>query len=331
MEIIAFCVILLTNVVNYISAQNNQYVCVPTGTCPGAPTTQPTAPTTPVGIDPRIVTPGQLCPAGQEACYTIQCGSRYVNVSNNNGIAPQGANPWLVYITNQTGYTGVGVLLDSTHVLTAAHKVNLNVGTPSNVKLSFGVYNPSSMTNVQTISASAITLNPGFNPTTLFNDIAVVTLASPVRVGPTTGVNVACLPTSSQSFVGRSCMVAGWGQTAFGANDAPTTPEKQVTIPIVDYNTCRTSMAQASLLGSFVDRYLDPAGEICAGGTAQLDACTQDGGSPLMCLDSTTNRYVVAGLVIWGKKCGMQGVYGVYVSVPYYRSWIDSVVINQSG
>lgn len=69
-------------------------------------------------------------------------------------------------------------------------------------------------------------------------------------------------------------MVAGWGQTAFGANDAPTSPQKQVTVPIVDYSTCRTSMANPTVLGTNVDVYLDPNGEFCAGGVQSRDACT---------------------------------------------------------
>nr|CAI5868343.1 unnamed protein product [Callosobruchus analis] len=50
---------------------------------------------------------------------------------------------------------------------------------------------------------------------------------------------------------------------------------------------------------------------------------TQDGGSPLVC-PSTSGTFSLAGLVIWGKNCGMPGVYGVYVSVPYYLSFIQS-------
>lgn len=69
-------------------------------------------------------------------------------------------------------------------------------------------------------------------------------------------------------------MVAGWGQTGFGSNDAPTRPQRQVTVPIVSYATCRASMAGATVLGSNVDIYLDPNGEICAGGVASRDACT---------------------------------------------------------
>lgn len=71
-----------------------------------------------------------------------------------------------------------------------------------------------------------------------------------------------------------SCVVSGWGQTAFTINDAPTNPQKQVTVGIVPYTVCRTSYSNAALLGNNVDRYLDPNGEICAGGQTMKDACT---------------------------------------------------------
>lgn len=324
-----FFLVILDRGVKYSLGQ--ALYCVPAGTCTA--TTTPSASTTPPGIDPRIVTPTQ-CPPGQEPCANsgTQCGTRFItNANTADGFSTQGAYPWLAYIQNQTGYTGVGVLLDSTHVLTAAHKVNLNVATPSNVRLSFGVYNPTSQTNVQTTTAASIILHPSFNSTTLMNDIAVIRLAQPINLGSQTGVNTACLPTQGQSFIGRNCTVAGWGQTAFGANDAPTSPQKQVTVPIVSNAACRQSLSAANILGNYVDRYLDGSGgEICAGGNAQMDACTQDGGSPLMCTDTATGRFTIAGLVIWGKRCGQPGVYGVYVSVPFYRSWIDSATI-QSG
>lgn len=65
-------------------------------------------------------------------------------------------------------------------------------------------------------------------------------------------------------------MVSGWGQTAFNANDAASN-QRQVFVPIVDYATCRQSMAQANVN---VNIYLDRDGDICAGGVAQNDACT---------------------------------------------------------
>nr|XP_022919629.1 trypsin-like [Onthophagus taurus] len=310
------------------------YVCVPIGTCT-TPTSSPNV------IDPRIVTPTTSpCPAGQEACFitspTGQCGRRYVqNVNTADGAATLGAFPWLAYITNQTGYTGVGVLINPQTVLTAAHKVCLNEQTPSNVRVSLGVYSPSNMATAQNSTASSIAIHPNFNcaqPWTLINDIAVIRLSTPISIGIQTNVGTACLPPAAapgtSPYVGRSCTVAGWGQTGFGTNDAPTNPQKQVTVPIVTYQECRASMSRADLLGSAVDRFLDPNGEICAGGLAQRDACTQDGGAPLVCADTTTGQFYIAGLVIWGKRCGLPGVYGVYVNVPVYRQWIDTVIAS---
>lgn len=71
------------------------------------------------------------------------------------------------------------------------------------------------------------------------------------------------------------CLVAGWGETSFRQNNQPVTPMKQVNVNVVTYETCRAAFANASLLGTAVDTYLDVAyAEICAGGVSQLDACT---------------------------------------------------------
>lgn len=71
------------------------------------------------------------------------------------------------------------------------------------------------------------------------------------------------------------CLVAGWGETGFMINDAPTTPQKQVTVPIVSLTECRQSLSATAVLGANVDRYLDQTGgEICAGGRSMRDACT---------------------------------------------------------
>lgn len=67
-------------------------------------------------------------------------------------------------------------------------------------------------------------------------------------------------------------MVAGWGETGFMVNDAPTNPQKQVTVPIVSITDCREKL---STVLTNVDEYLDQTGgEICAGGQSMRDACT---------------------------------------------------------
>jgi len=55
--------------------------------------------------------------------------------------------------------------------------------------------------------------------------------------------------------------------------------------------------------------------------TAGKDACTGDGGSPLMCLIG--GRWYVTGLVAWGIGCGSSNVPGVYVNIVNYLNWIQ--------
>ncbi|KAG5880729.1 hypothetical protein JTB14_026662 [Gonioctena quinquepunctata] len=303
---------------------NGQTFLFPTGTyCPTASNT----------VDPRIVTPTGTtvtnCPTGYFACYgqTTQCGRIFVNATTStNGNSDFGAYPWQAYLNNATNSFPEASLLDSFHVLTAAHKVYLNENNPTAVTVSMGVWNPYNRVNVQSSTVRTITLHPNFKKTAPLdykNDIAVLTLTQPIVLGIYSNINTACLPAAGASYTGQRCIVSGWGQVTFTNFSAPTNPQKQVTVPIRDYATCRASYVP--LLGNNVDVYLDQAGEICAGGEAMIDACTQDGGSPLMCYDATTRLGYVTGLVIWGKNCGQRDVYGVYVNVPYYINWIRSI------
>ncbi|CAG9856911.1 unnamed protein product [Phyllotreta striolata] len=308
------------------------YLCLPTGTpCPTTP---------PNTIDPRIVTPTGTqpgtpsgtqpnCPAGTTPCYGVSkaCGTRLVPepVSTAAGPTTIGAYPWQAYLRNAThSFAGSGALIYPSYVVTAAHKVYLNVNTPTAVTVLMGVWNPTNLINVQTSTVAQIIVHEAFDPATLKNDIALLRLTQPMVIGIYNNINTICLPAAGASYVGQTCPVSGWGQTAFTTFDAPTNPQKQASGPIVSYATCRASMAAANLLGANVDTYLDPNGEICMGGMSMLDACTQDGGSPLVCVGPTS--YSLVGLVIWGKNCGMANVYGVYVNIPYYLSWIQGKV-----
>ncbi|KAJ8943338.1 hypothetical protein NQ318_000553 [Aromia moschata] len=219
----------------------------------------------------------------------------------------------------KNGYSGGGVLIDQYFVLTAAHKItNL-----TNVNVILGVYNSSNLTNTQTSKVSSIYIHSNYDGTVLKNDIALLMLESPINFNA--DVNAICLPAAGKSFQNTStgCIVSGFGQTNFALDDAPTVIMKQVHVPIVDTNVCQKSFSDPTLLGSNVDLYLDVQNEICAGGQAGKDACTQDGGSPLTCYESASKKSNLAGLVIWGKKCGQTNVYGVYVNVPSYASWIQ--------
>lgn len=118
-------------------------------------------------------------------------------------------------------------------------------------------------------------------------------------------------------FSNRRCWVAGWGKNDFSNNGAFQAIEKEVDVPIRNSAECENSLRQTRLGSTF---QLDTQSFICAGGEAGKDACTGDGGSPLMC--DLGGRWFVVGLVSWGIGCGVTGVPGVYTNVASYTQWI---------
>merc|ERR1712048_1396430 len=57
-------------------------------------------------------------------------------------------------------------------------------------------------------------------------------------------------------------------------------------------------------------------------GEVGKDACTGDGGSPLVC-QAQSGRWTVVGLVSWGIGCASD-LPGVYVDIAHYRDWINA-------
>ena len=70
-----------------------------------------------------------------------------------------------------------GSLIDSTHVLTAAHCTD---GATS-FSLTFGAHDVSTSEPSQvTVSSTTFTMHPNWNPSTLAGDMSIITLDSPI-------------------------------------------------------------------------------------------------------------------------------------------------------
>lgn len=120
--------------------------------------------------------------------------------------------------------------------------------------------------------------------------------------------------------INSRCWVAGWGKNDFNAG-AFQAIQKEVDVPVKSPAECQSSLAATRLGPSFV---FDSASFLCAGGEVGKDACTGDGGSPLIC--ELSGRWFVAGMVAWGIGCGASGVPGVYVNTATYVPWILSTM-----
>ena len=96
-------------------------------------------------------------------------------------------------------------------------------------------------------------------------------------------INTICLPDekdTSKLISNDNCFATGWGKDKFGNEGNYQTILKQVKLNMVDNDTCQANLRNTSRLGnSFI---LDDSFN-CAGGKAEIDLCTGDGGGPLVC------------------------------------------------
>merc|ERR1712154_460216 len=131
-------------------------------------------------------------------------------------------------------------------------------------------------------------------------------------------VNTACLPSCDNQFdflfsngTGVRCHVAGWGKDEVDGQFQFI--PKKVDLSLIPAAQCEAQLKVAlnAKKPGVGDRFQLDSSEICAGGEIGKDACTGDGGSPLVC-QAQSGRWTVVGLVSWGIGCASD-LPGVYV------------------
>jgi len=157
------------------------------------------------------------------------------------------------------------------------------------------------------------------NPSQFANDITLIRIKGKIDLNVYTP---ACIPNTGDDFVGKDAWVYGWGAEFSGAS---TYPEKllEVQVPVVALDVCKAAMAKTP------DNPPVIAGMLCAGGVKDKDGCQGDSGGPLT--TDVDGKHFLIGDVSWGDGCGLEGKYGVYGDVAFYRSWIDSTIKANEG
>jgi len=275
-----------------------------------------------------------------------QCGTRTYGrpVSNlKYGEASPGEFPWTCLLLSQNNdFIGTCAVIPesfnndnragTSKIITAAHNLK-KIGFNEIVKVRVGEYDASGFNSPEKqkheeYEVSRIIKHPQFDPKRLSNDIAILRVNRRINLNHPY-VNTACLPSCDNQFdyqfsngTGVRCWVAGWGKNEYDGSFQFI--QHKVDVPIVDDYKCNSALKRAlnRKEQGVGDRFQLHQSEVCAGTETGKDACTGDGGSPLVC-QAQSGRWTVVGLVSWGIGCATD-IPGVYTKISHFKSWINA-------
>jgi len=205
-----------------------------------------------------------------------------------------------------------GTLIDSRHVLTAAHCVLRN--DPSAIIITAGLHNKNNEENEsrQVRQVEQIFKHPDYNPTTHQNDLTILRLAEPVDFNRY--VQPACLP-GPEPQPNEDVVLIGWGTSEL--NGDSNHELKQTKVKVV--GECNKYWGSS----------INEDKQVCVAHPTDGDsACQGDSGGPM--LYQRNGQWIVSGVAsfVSATGCRTDGNTppNVYVRVSAYLPWINSIV-----
>ncbi|XP_030764204.1 serine protease 44-like [Sitophilus oryzae] len=246
---------------------------------------------------------------------TAACGAK--NGFQDQGKIVGGHNadlnewPWIAALfVNGRQFCG-GSLIDKIHILSAAHCVaHMTSWDVAKLTVRLGDHNIKTNSEVNHIEkrVKRVVRHRGFDSRTLYNDISILTLDSPVQFSNV--IRPICLPSAGgRDLAGSTGTVIGWGSIRESGPQPAVLQE--VNIPIWSNRDCKQKYGAAAP-GGIVEHM------VCAG-QANRDSCSGDSGGPLMV---NHGKWTQIGIVSWGIGCGKGQYPGVYTRVQSFLPWI---------
>ena len=162
---------------------------------------------------------------------------------------------------------------------------------------------------------AAMDIHEEYNPVTIENDIALLTLDHAVTF--TKNIYPICLPAMGHNFANQRASVVGWGLTIPGNLTSASDVPRVANVNIWDNAKCNLTYG-----GGITE------GMLCANDPGE-DSCRGDSGGPLNCFRPSKKRFELCGIVSWGKGCAKSDYPGVYTRTNVYLEWVYNTALRK--
>lgn len=229
-----------------------------------------------------------------------------------NGLpAGLGAFPYVVYIQINKRFFCTGILYSRNTVITAAHCLIPQFYQRARIAPRTIIVRAGSVNRIRGGQTSVVTkykIHPNFNPKTFTNDVALLTLKTPIKLAKKLYTAIAMF---SRKVTMKKNMywLAGYGLTT--ANDT------QQGYPVsLQYGLLKLQPVQVCNKAFTVTKRKVSNGEFCAGGSGKgygVSGCRGDSGGPLVTAKSEKallqGKAQVVGMLTYGINCGLPNIF----------------------